>query len=202
MNYGFAPSVPELDAAADPEQYCLQLYRQLLGDAQLRGRRVVEVSCGRGGGAAHLAHVYQPGRVHRHRHQRTERRPGVTAFRPDAQPAFQVGNAEALPLAGRELRRARERRGIAPVRRSGALFRARRSACSKPGGHVLPRGSRLEGQGSGGDDRRRGVHTCSRSRTSRATSCRRSTLDSERRENIVAQFPPTSCSRTSATGRA
>jgi ubiquinone/menaquinone biosynthesis C-methylase UbiE len=60
MNYGFAPLGPELAASTEPEKYCLQLYRQLVGDTDLRGKRVVEVSCGRGGGAAHVASNYRP----------------------------------------------------------------------------------------------------------------------------------------------
>jgi ubiquinone/menaquinone biosynthesis C-methylase UbiE len=60
MNYGYAPLSAELAGSAEPEKYCLQLYRRLLGNADLRGKKVVEVSCGRGGGAAHVAATYQP----------------------------------------------------------------------------------------------------------------------------------------------
>ena len=72
MNYGYAPLSAELAGTAEPEKYCLQLYRHLLGDADLRGKKVVEVSCGRGGGAAHVAATYQPRELPRHRHQREE----------------------------------------------------------------------------------------------------------------------------------
>ena len=58
MNYGYAPLSAELAGTPEPEKYCLQLYRRLLGDADLRGKKVVEVSCGRGGGAAHVAATY------------------------------------------------------------------------------------------------------------------------------------------------
>ena len=51
MNYGYAPLSAELSGSSEPEKYCLQLYRQLIGDTVLKGKRVVEVSCGRGGGA-------------------------------------------------------------------------------------------------------------------------------------------------------
>ncbi len=58
MNYGYAQA--GADAAPGVEGYCLALYRHLLGRADLRGKRVLEVSCGRGGGAAEVATVYGP----------------------------------------------------------------------------------------------------------------------------------------------
>jgi SAM-dependent methyltransferase len=98
MNYGFAPLSAELAGSAEPEKYCLQLYRHLLGDAALRGKKVVEVSCGRGGGAAHVAATYQPASYlgidisERNLALATQRFAGIANL------AFQAGNAEALPL--------------------------------------------------------------------------------------------------------
>lgn len=98
MNYGFAPLSADLEGTAEPEKYCLQLYRHLLGKADLRGKKVVEVSCGRGGGAAHVAATYQPASYlgidisERNLSLATQRFTGVSAL------SFQVGNAEALPL--------------------------------------------------------------------------------------------------------
>jgi SAM-dependent methyltransferase len=98
MNYGFAPLSADLEGTAEPEKYCLQLYRHLLGKADLRGKKVVEVSCGRGGGAAHVAATYQPASYlgidisERNLSLATQRFAGVSAL------SFQVGNAEALPL--------------------------------------------------------------------------------------------------------
>ncbi len=98
MNYGYAPLSAELAGSTEPEKYCLQLYRQLLGPVDLRGKKVVEVSCGRGGGAAHVAGTYQPAsylgidiseRNLTLAKQRFSKVPSLT---------FQVGNAEALPL--------------------------------------------------------------------------------------------------------
>jgi ubiquinone/menaquinone biosynthesis C-methylase UbiE len=97
MNYGFAPLTAELAAADEPERYCLQLYRHLVGTTPLAGKRIVEVSCGRGGGASHLAQVLQPAsylgidiseqnvRLARERFSA----PNLS---------FTTGNAEALPL--------------------------------------------------------------------------------------------------------
>jgi len=98
MNYGFAPLSPGLADSTEPEKYCLQLYRQLIGSTTLRGRRVVEVSCGRGGGAAHVAATYQPASYlgidisEQNLALATRRFPDVDNLR------FQQGNAEALPL--------------------------------------------------------------------------------------------------------
>lgn len=57
INYGYADTDGHeqrlaLDAADEAERYCLQLYRHAIGQVELRERDVVEVSCGRGGGAA------------------------------------------------------------------------------------------------------------------------------------------------------
>ncbi len=98
MNYGYAPLSAELAASAEPEKYCLQLYRQLLGNADLRGKKVVEVSCGRGGGAAHVAATYLPASYlgidisERNLSLATQRFAKVLPL------TFQAGNAEALPL--------------------------------------------------------------------------------------------------------
>jgi SAM-dependent methyltransferase len=58
MNYGYAPAGPPPAAAA--EGYCLALYGHLLAGADLRGQRVLEVSCGRGGGASEIATNHAP----------------------------------------------------------------------------------------------------------------------------------------------
>jgi ubiquinone/menaquinone biosynthesis C-methylase UbiE len=98
MNYGFAPLSAELAGSTEPEKYCLQLYRQLIGATDLRGKRVVEVSCGRGGGAAHVALSFQPADYlgidisENNLALASKRFPGVKNLR------FQQGNAEALPL--------------------------------------------------------------------------------------------------------
>ena len=98
MNYGYAPLSASLEGTAEPEKYCLQLYRRLLGDVDLRGRKVVEVSCGRGGGAAHVAATYRPASYlgidisEKNLALATQRFSGVSSL------SFQVGNAEALPL--------------------------------------------------------------------------------------------------------
>jgi SAM-dependent methyltransferase len=64
MNYGYRPAeAPEAaangDAAANgsvpDDYYCVNLYRRVAGAVELRGKDVLEVGCGRGGGAALVA---------------------------------------------------------------------------------------------------------------------------------------------------
>ena len=56
LNYGFS-SEPEntMISSEEPEFYCLRMYEHALGGTSLNGCEVLEVSCGRGGGLAHLA---------------------------------------------------------------------------------------------------------------------------------------------------
>jgi SAM-dependent methyltransferase len=96
MNYGYAPAGAK--PSADPEGYCLALYRHLVDGANLRRRRVLEVSCGRGGGAAEIATTCGPAKL-----------VGVDISAQNLEIArrrfahlknlrFEVGRAEALPL--------------------------------------------------------------------------------------------------------
>jgi SAM-dependent methyltransferase len=98
MNYGYAPLSAELAGSTEPERYCLQLYRHLVGDVSLAGKRVVEVSCGRGGGAAHVASTYQP--LQYMGIDISEKNVELARRRFGAVPGlrFELGNAEALPL--------------------------------------------------------------------------------------------------------
>jgi ubiquinone/menaquinone biosynthesis C-methylase UbiE len=70
MNYGFAPA-QELDGDAanptlaldpedEPNRYCIQLYHHVAGGAELKGRRVLEVGSGRGGGAHFIKRYHAP----------------------------------------------------------------------------------------------------------------------------------------------
>jgi ubiquinone/menaquinone biosynthesis C-methylase UbiE len=98
MNYGYAPLSAELANSQEPERYCLQLYRHLLGAVDLIGKRVVEVSCGRGGGAAHVTSTYRP--LEYLGLDISEKNVELARQRFGSVPGlrFEVGNAEALPL--------------------------------------------------------------------------------------------------------
>jgi ubiquinone/menaquinone biosynthesis C-methylase UbiE len=61
MNYGFA-TTPGIDLLPDDEsnRYCIQLYHRVGGAVELAGKDVLEVGCGRGGGASYLAKYLHP----------------------------------------------------------------------------------------------------------------------------------------------
>ena len=54
-------SVP-LRPEDEPDRVCIQLYHHVATQVPLRGKTVLEVSCGHGGGAAYLARTLQPQR--------------------------------------------------------------------------------------------------------------------------------------------
>lgn len=61
LNYGYADdSEPTHVPAGAPEHYCLRLYEHTLAGAEVAGRDVLEVSCGRGGGASWLTRALGP----------------------------------------------------------------------------------------------------------------------------------------------
>lgn len=103
MNFGYAHvqdevAPLELDSADEPFRYPIQLYHHVLQPLVLKGKDVLEVGCGRGGGAAFLARYCRPGTLLgvdlsseaiawcRERHAL----PGVE---------FREGRAEALPCS-------------------------------------------------------------------------------------------------------
>jgi len=68
MNYGYAalddgaPAL-SLEPGDEAERYCIQLYQHAASTVALAGRDVVEVSCGRGGGASYMRRYLKPRQV-------------------------------------------------------------------------------------------------------------------------------------------
>jgi ubiquinone/menaquinone biosynthesis C-methylase UbiE len=68
MNYGYAyvnseipESGPELKERDEEDRYCLQLYDIVGGrEEHITGKKVLEVGCGRGGGASYLSRYFSP----------------------------------------------------------------------------------------------------------------------------------------------
>jgi ubiquinone/menaquinone biosynthesis C-methylase UbiE len=101
MNYGYAdlsPSEPETGGVGAPaDRYGLQLYRAVAGARDLSGTDVLEVGCGRGGGAAFVFETFGPrsmtgldlARKAIDRCRRRYARPGLE---------FVAGDAESLPF--------------------------------------------------------------------------------------------------------
>lgn len=67
MNFGFAypegREAPQPTVAEPPERFCLQLYDKVIGEVPLTHRMVLEIGCGRGGGARYLFSRFQPSRL-------------------------------------------------------------------------------------------------------------------------------------------
>lgn len=65
MNYGYAP-LTDSDLALDltpedePERYCINLYHHDVEGVDLEGKEILEVGCGRGGGASYISRYFKP----------------------------------------------------------------------------------------------------------------------------------------------
>jgi len=102
MNYGFAGTEaqdPDITLHPDDEsnRYCIQLYHHVAGAVDLSGLDVLEVGCGRGGGASYVARYLKPGSM-----TGVDIAPGAVEFCDNHydQPnlGFRQGDAEALPF--------------------------------------------------------------------------------------------------------
>jgi SAM-dependent methyltransferase len=63
LNYAFEEEPPmgiPLEPADEPNRACIQLYHHVATQTDLRGKNVLEVSCGHGGGASYLARTLRP----------------------------------------------------------------------------------------------------------------------------------------------
>ena len=101
LNYAFADPDDQrltLASADEPNRPNIQLYEHVRGGVRLRGLRVLEVSCGHGGGASYFARTYAPAEYvgldlnpEAIRHCQTRHQ--AAGLR------FQVGDAQRLPFA-------------------------------------------------------------------------------------------------------
>lgn len=62
LNYGFSNGDRSvaLDACDEVNRYCIQLYQHLAATVDLRGKDVVEIGCGRGGGLSFVTKTFGP----------------------------------------------------------------------------------------------------------------------------------------------
>lgn len=63
LNYAYEEDPPmaiPLSTGDEPNRACIQLYHHVATQVALRGKNVLEVSCGHGGGAAYLTRTLQP----------------------------------------------------------------------------------------------------------------------------------------------
>ena len=63
FNYGYEEDPPmalPLEASDEPHRFFIQLYHRTAAQVDLSGKRVLEVSCGHGGGASYLTRTLHP----------------------------------------------------------------------------------------------------------------------------------------------
>lgn len=103
FNYGYEEHPPmglPLAASDEPHRFFIQLYHRTAAQVDLRGRRVLEVSCGHGGGASYLMRTLNPAS-----YTGLDLNPaGIEFCRTRHHLAgldFVHGNAESLPFADR-----------------------------------------------------------------------------------------------------
>ncbi|MDA0989160.1 MAG: class I SAM-dependent methyltransferase [Verrucomicrobia bacterium] len=67
MNYGLVwpepETAPPLDAGEETDRLCAQLYHRVARPGLLDGKAVLEVGCGRGGGASYVARYHKPSKL-------------------------------------------------------------------------------------------------------------------------------------------
>lgn len=105
LNYAFETEPPvglQLESADAPNRACIQLYHHVATQVDLRGKEVLEVSCGHGGGASWLTRTLQPAS-----YTGLDLNPAGIAF---CQKRHQVaglrfvqGDAQSLPFAAESL---------------------------------------------------------------------------------------------------
>jgi SAM-dependent methyltransferase len=63
LNWAYEEDPPmalPLEASDEPNRYCIQLYHRTATQADLSGKRLLEVGCGHGGGASYLMRALHP----------------------------------------------------------------------------------------------------------------------------------------------
>jgi ubiquinone/menaquinone biosynthesis C-methylase UbiE len=100
LNYAFEEEPPmgiPLAPENEPNRACVQLYHHVTTQVPLRGKDVLEVSCGHGGGAAYAARTFEP-----KRYTALDLNPAAVRFcqehHRDEKLTFRQGDAEHLPF--------------------------------------------------------------------------------------------------------
>ena len=101
MNYGFA----ELDGAQirlaaklEPHRYAIQLYHHVVANGAVEGKDVLEIGCGRGGGASYVAATLGPRRYVGLDINKTAIACDRRFYRDQPNLEFVAGDAHALPF--------------------------------------------------------------------------------------------------------
>lgn len=149
LNYAFETDPPvglQLEAADEVNRNCIQLYHHVASQVDLRGKDVVEVSCGHGGGASWLSRTMQPAS-----YVGLDLNPTGIAFcqkrYQQSGLSFVQGDAQQLPFPDQSLD------AVVNVEASHCypdfpLFLAEVARVLKPGGHLLYADFRFRNQWS------------------------------------------------------
>jgi len=115
LNYGYEDDPPlglPLDASDEPNRYSINLYHQVATQVDLTGKKVLEASCGHGGGASYLTRTLKPAS-----YTGLDYNPDGIAYCRKRHTLlgldFVHGDAENPALAGRILRHGNQCRGLA-----------------------------------------------------------------------------------------
>lgn len=138
LNYAFETDPPvglPLEPADEPNRACIQLYHHIATQVELRGRDVLEVSCGHGGGASWITRTLRPAS-----YTGLDLNPSGIAFCQQRHPVnglrFVQGDAQQLPCPAQSLD------AVINVEASHCYpdfpgFLAEVARVLKPGGHFL-----------------------------------------------------------------
>lgn len=103
MNYGYLPPPGQagfaLEARDEPDRAFIGLYHQAVAGLAVEGSRVLEVGCGRGGGAAYVARYFRPASMVGLDYSPITLRRARRLNAGCAALQFRTGDAEALPFA-------------------------------------------------------------------------------------------------------
>ena len=147
LNYGYAEADgrgPNLEPGDETDRPCIQLYHHVAGAIDLSGQRVLEISCGHGGGASYVARYLKVACVHG-----IDRNPKAISFCRERHSvpglSFSEGNALKLDVAAESFD------AVINIEAShcypdmvGFLHEVRRVL--RPGGHLLYADFRAKGR--------------------------------------------------------
>ena len=126
MNYGYAPpddgATPplELEPGDESDRYCIQLYHRVASAVDLRGKQVLEVGSGRGGGSSYVARYLRPRLLTGMDYAARAVRFSERAHRA-AEPPIHRRRRRGDALRRRRVRRGAERRIVALLPLDGAV---------------------------------------------------------------------------------
>ncbi len=106
LNYGYAELNKPTDSITvlpedEAERYCINLYHHNLGNFSVKDKVILEVGCGRGGGASYISRYFHPkSYIGLDLSKRTIR--ACNRYYKIPELSFQCGRAEALPFDPRQ----------------------------------------------------------------------------------------------------